>query len=193
VIVFEVHEADTPVGKPDAVPIPVAPVVECVMFVNELFTHTLGVEDATLTVTHGRSANINPPKDLGEVLGAHVKPPFPVEPITDLSAQEAPTAGVLPTLLCPASYNSVNEEGDVAVQDAKLLAVVVVILVQFPNNNIAEPLLTEVRLGILERLVELAVYQEEGAVTSNGVVLSTPENAIIAAVAAEDDAVTVNV
>ena len=190
---MEVHEADTPDGKPVAVPIPVAPVVECVIFVIEPFTHTLGVDDATPAVTHGRSANINPPKLLGVVFGVHAKLPFPVEPITDLSAQAAPTVGVVATPLCPTSYNSVNDDGDVALQDAKLLAVVVVILVQFPNNNIAEPLLTEVRLGILERLDELAVYHEEGDVTSNGVVLSTPENAIIAPVAAEDDAVTVNV
>lgn len=191
--VLEVHDADTPVGKPVAVPIPVAPAVECVIFVKVLFVHPLGAEDAALTVTHGRSANINPPNNLGVVFGVQAKPPFPVVPISDLIAQAAPTAGVFPTELCPASYNSVNDDGEVAVQDAKLLAVVVVIRVQFPNNIIAVPLLTEVRLGTLERLAEVAVYHEEGAVASKGVELSTPENAIIAPVAEEEDVVTENV
>ena len=33
-------------GKPVAVPIPVAPVVVCVMFVSAVFIHNVGVEDA---------------------------------------------------------------------------------------------------------------------------------------------------
>ena len=59
-------------------------------------------------VPQGRNAIIIPPIVLGFVLGVHVTPPLPVAPIADLVAQAAPTAGVLPTLLCPASYNSVN-------------------------------------------------------------------------------------
>ena len=44
------HDAVTPVGNPDAVPIPVAPVVECVILVNAVLIHKVGVLDATLTV-----------------------------------------------------------------------------------------------------------------------------------------------
>ena len=36
--------AVTPVGKPVAVPIPVAPVVACVIFINAVLIHKVGVE-----------------------------------------------------------------------------------------------------------------------------------------------------
>jgi hypothetical protein len=49
-IVLELKEALTPVGKPVAVPIPVAPVVVCVMVVIALLAHTVGDDEATLTV-----------------------------------------------------------------------------------------------------------------------------------------------
>ena len=49
VIVLEAHAAVTPVGKPVAVPMPVAPVVVCVMFVIALFKHPLGEVDAAVT------------------------------------------------------------------------------------------------------------------------------------------------
>ena len=38
--------AETPVGNPIAVPIPVALVVECVIFVKAVFTVSVGVVDA---------------------------------------------------------------------------------------------------------------------------------------------------
>ena len=41
VMVFDAHAADTPVGSPVAVPMPVAPVVVCVMLVMAVFTHTV--------------------------------------------------------------------------------------------------------------------------------------------------------
>ena len=44
------HDAVTPVGNPVAVPIPVATVVLCVMLVNAVLIHKVGVLDATLTV-----------------------------------------------------------------------------------------------------------------------------------------------
>ena len=51
VIVFDIHEAETPAGKPlapetPAFEIPVTPVVVCVMFVKAVFTHKVGVEEA---------------------------------------------------------------------------------------------------------------------------------------------------
>ena len=47
------HDADTPAGKPVAVPIPVALVVVCVIFVNAVLTHNVGVLDAEVTVLLG--------------------------------------------------------------------------------------------------------------------------------------------
>ena len=49
------HDALTPEGKPDAMPIPVATLVLCVIFVNGLLIHTVGVVDATVTVLLGRT------------------------------------------------------------------------------------------------------------------------------------------
>ena len=50
VITFDAHAAVTPAGSPVAVPIPVAPVVVCVIFVNAVLIHTVGVEEADETV-----------------------------------------------------------------------------------------------------------------------------------------------
>jgi hypothetical protein len=50
VIVFDAHAAVTPAGNPVAVPIPVTPVVECVMSVRAVLMQSVGVEDAALTV-----------------------------------------------------------------------------------------------------------------------------------------------
>ena len=49
-IVFPAQAAVNPVGNPLAVPIPVAPVVVCVMFVIAALIQTVGVDDATLAV-----------------------------------------------------------------------------------------------------------------------------------------------
>ena len=49
-IVFPAQAAVNPVGNPLAVPIPVAPVVVCVMFVMAALIQTVGVDDATLAV-----------------------------------------------------------------------------------------------------------------------------------------------
>ena len=62
VIVFDAHAAETPAGKPFApetpeFEIPVALVVECVMFVKAVFRHTVGVEDAAVTVFGGDIAS----------------------------------------------------------------------------------------------------------------------------------------
>ena len=50
IIVFPAHAAVTPEGKPVGVPIPVAPVVVCVIFVIAVFTQTVGADEAELTV-----------------------------------------------------------------------------------------------------------------------------------------------
>ncbi len=46
VIVLLDQAAETPVGNPEAVPIPVAFVVACVIFVNTVFTVSVGIVDA---------------------------------------------------------------------------------------------------------------------------------------------------
>jgi hypothetical protein len=50
VIVLDAQAAVTPAGKPDGTPIPVAPVVVCVMEVRVVLIQSVGVEDAALTV-----------------------------------------------------------------------------------------------------------------------------------------------
>ena len=44
------HEAVTSAGKPVAGPMPVAPVVVCVMGESAVLIHSVGVDDAALTV-----------------------------------------------------------------------------------------------------------------------------------------------
>ena len=53
VITSEAQAALTPAGKPVAVPIPVAPVVACVIFVNSVLIHSVGVLDAVPAVLSG--------------------------------------------------------------------------------------------------------------------------------------------
>ena len=53
VIVLLAQAAVTPVGKPVAVPIPVAPVVVCVIAVSAVLIHNVGVLDGALTVLAG--------------------------------------------------------------------------------------------------------------------------------------------
>ena len=45
VIVFEAKVAVTPAGNPVAVPIPVAPVVVCVILVKAVLIHSVGVDE----------------------------------------------------------------------------------------------------------------------------------------------------
>ena len=49
-IVLLPKAAVTPAGKPVAVPMPVAPVVVCVMLVSAVLIHNVGVLDAALAV-----------------------------------------------------------------------------------------------------------------------------------------------
>ena len=53
VTVFDAHAAVTPAGRPVAVPIPVAPVVVCVIFVNAVLIHSVGAEEAAPAVLSG--------------------------------------------------------------------------------------------------------------------------------------------
>ena len=52
-IVSELNVALTPAGKPVGVPMPVAPVVVCVMVVRALLIQMVGVDEATLVVLSG--------------------------------------------------------------------------------------------------------------------------------------------
>ena len=53
VITFDAHDAETPAGSPVTVPIPVAPVVVWVIFVNAVLMQRVGVEEADETVLFG--------------------------------------------------------------------------------------------------------------------------------------------
>ena len=53
VITFAAHAALTPAGKPVAAPMPVAPVVACVMFVRAVLIHNVGVLEAAPAVFDG--------------------------------------------------------------------------------------------------------------------------------------------
>ena len=53
VIVFDAQAAVTPAGKFVGVPMPVAPVVVCVMFVKAVLIHKVGVVDAAPAVFAG--------------------------------------------------------------------------------------------------------------------------------------------
>ena len=53
VIVLDAKAAVTPAGNPVAVPIPVAPVVAWVMFVNAVLIHKVGDEEAAPAVLFG--------------------------------------------------------------------------------------------------------------------------------------------
>jgi len=50
VMVLDAKDADTPAGKPEGAPIPVAPVVLWVIFVSGVLMHNVGVEDAAAAV-----------------------------------------------------------------------------------------------------------------------------------------------
>ena len=53
VMVLLAQAAETPAGSPVAVPIPLAPVVVCVIFVSAVLIQSVGVEDATPAVLLG--------------------------------------------------------------------------------------------------------------------------------------------
>ena len=49
-MLLDAQAAVTPAGRPEAVPMPVAPVMVCVMLVSAVLMHRVGVEDAAPTV-----------------------------------------------------------------------------------------------------------------------------------------------
>ena len=53
VIVLDAQAAVTPAGRPVAVPMPVAPVVVCMIAVRAVWMHSVGVEEAAPTVLSG--------------------------------------------------------------------------------------------------------------------------------------------
>jgi hypothetical protein len=55
---FEAHAAVTPAGNPVGDPIPVAPVVECVILVNDVLIHRAGVDDAPPAVILGSTVMV---------------------------------------------------------------------------------------------------------------------------------------
>jgi hypothetical protein len=83
--------------------------------------------------------------------------------------------------------------GLVNVQEVKLLFVCVVILPLAPKAKTAALFVTVVMAGKLFIDVLEAVVQEVGAVTSKGVVVLTPENAMMAPEVAVEFVVTLNV
>jgi hypothetical protein len=66
VIVPANQEAVTPEGRPVAVPMPVAMVVECVMFVNIVFTVNVGLDDAAVAVLSTQGVTVVVVAILGE-------------------------------------------------------------------------------------------------------------------------------
>src|SRR5512143_1419940 len=59
VIVLEANEAVTPAGKPVATPMPVAPVVVCVIGVSAVLIQSVGEDEAALTVLLGLTVIVN--------------------------------------------------------------------------------------------------------------------------------------
>ena len=58
VTVLEDQDAVTPAGRPVAVPIPVAPVVTCVIAVKAVLMHRVGVEEAVPAVLSGATVMV---------------------------------------------------------------------------------------------------------------------------------------
>ena len=53
VIVLDAQDAVTPAGRPEAVSIPVAPVVVCVIFTRAVLIHNVGFDEAKPAVFAG--------------------------------------------------------------------------------------------------------------------------------------------
>ena len=64
VMVLDAKAAVTPAGNPVAAPIPVAPVVACVILVSAVLIHNVGVDDEAPAVLAGLTVN-----DLDAVTG----------------------------------------------------------------------------------------------------------------------------
>ena len=58
VTVLDAQAAVTPAGRPAAVPMPVAPVVVCVIAVSAVWMHRVGVEEAAPAVFSGVTVKV---------------------------------------------------------------------------------------------------------------------------------------
>ena len=68
VMVFDAHAAPTPAGRPVAAPMPVAPVVVCVIAVKAVLIHNVGLDEAAHTVLFGIALTVT----LASTAGVHV-------------------------------------------------------------------------------------------------------------------------
>ena len=89
VMVLDAQAAVTPAGNPVAEPIPVAPVVVCVMFVNAVLIHNVGVDEADPTDNVDALLNTSISPELRSELDKSTVP-FPVAPLITHVFQAAP-------------------------------------------------------------------------------------------------------
>jgi hypothetical protein len=82
VIVLDAHAAEMPAGKPVAVPMPVAPVVVCVILVRAVLTQSVGADDAPPTVLFAVTVIVTP----FDVAGEPVKHGVAFDVITQVTA-----------------------------------------------------------------------------------------------------------
>ena len=94
------HDALTPAGKPDAMPITVAPVVVCVIFANVLLIQSVGAVDATVTVLVGNTVSLPNSVTL---------PQPPVNGILQLKVPEA--VGVPDIVITLLDHDALTPEG----------------------------------------------------------------------------------
>lgn len=155
----------------------------------------IAVKAPPASTQNGLKASMRPPVSLiVPVFASHLKFPKPVAPAVVFIPHAAPITGELPVAFIPTSYNSVKAAGEVTDQFEKfVLEVGDAVREQFPKTITAELLVTVVTAGIFDKLAEIAVYQEVGAVTSKGFELFTPEKATIPPTVSDEPVVTENV
>ena len=111
VIVLAAHAAVTPAGKPNGAPIPVAPVVVCVMLVKAVLIHTVGVEDGAVTVFEGLTVTAEVVAEQFVPVFVKVNVAVPVEtPFTTPALVTVATAGLLLIQVPPDVGDNVVEE-----------------------------------------------------------------------------------
>ena len=111
VMVLAAQAAVTPAGNPNAVPIPVAPVVVCVILVKGVFIHSVGVEDGAVTVFEGLTVTAKVVAEQPVTVFVKVKVAVPVEtPFTTPVFVTVATAGLLLIQVPPAAGDKVVEE-----------------------------------------------------------------------------------
>ena len=127
VMVLAAQAAVTPAGKPNAVPIPVAPVVVCVILVKGVLIHTVGVDEAAVTVFEVLTVTADVVAEQFVVELVKVKVVVPAAtPFTTPALVTVATAGLLLIHVPP-------EVGDKVVEEFALLQKV------FKNPRISPP------------------------------------------------------